>query len=67
MENRMALKKKDQKFPLITPRQSQHDLFKVYDKPFLGDQQFDVVRNKKGGLRTIYVDPELTFRLANLV
>lgn len=59
------IKKKDELFSFITPRQARTDVFKVYDKPFIGDKQFDVIQNKQG-TRTIYVDPELVFRLATL-
>lgn len=59
------IKKKDAQFSFITPRQHRNDVFKVYDKPFLGDKQFEVIQNKKG-IRTIHVDPELIFRLATL-
>lgn len=57
------IKKKDAQFSFITPKQTRHDVFKVYDKPFLGDKQFEAIQNKKG-IRTIHVDPELVFRLA---
>lgn len=58
-----SIKKKDAQFSFITPRQNRQDVFKVYDKPFLGDKQFEAIQNKKG-IRTIHVDPELVFRLA---
>jgi hypothetical protein len=59
------LKKRDQQYSFITPRQSRQDIFKVYNKPFLGDKQFEAIQNKRG-YRTIHVDPELVFRLATL-
>lgn len=59
------IKKKDAQFSFITPRQARHDVFKVYDKSFLGDKQFEAIQNKRG-VRTIHVDPELIFRLATL-
>lgn len=62
---RKIIKKKDQQFSFITPRQHHRDVFKVYDKPFLGDKQFESIQNRKG-IRTIHVDPEVIFRLASL-
>lgn len=59
------IKKRDPQYSFLTPRQSRHDVFKVYDKPFIGDKQFEAIQYKKSA-RTIHVDPELVFRLATL-
>lgn len=59
------LKKRDAQYSFITPRQSRHDKFKVYDKPFLGNKQFEAIKNTRNE-RTIHVDPEVVYRMATL-
>jgi hypothetical protein len=54
---------KTEKF--ITPGELTKDIFKVYDKPFLGNKQFEAME-RKGKERTIYIDPEVVFRMATL-
>lgn len=59
------VKTKDEQYSFIIPRQTRVDKFKVYDKPFLGNKQFDSIRNTDVG-RTIHVDPEVIYRMATL-
>lgn len=49
----------------LTPRQNRRDKFKVYDKGFLGNKQFENI-SEHHGERTIHVDPEVIYRLATL-
>jgi hypothetical protein len=49
----------------LTPRPNVKDRFKVYDRPFLGNKQFENVQTH-GSERTIHVDPEVIYRLATL-
>lgn len=60
-----TIKQRDEQYSFITPRQTRVDKFKVYDKPFLGNKQFDSIRNTDVG-RTIHVDPEVIYRMATL-
>ena len=59
------LKKRDAQYSFLTPRQSRKDTFKVYDKPFLGNKQFEAIQQKKNE-RTIHIDPEVVYRMATL-
>jgi hypothetical protein len=49
----------------LTPRQNRRDKFKVYDKGFLGNKQFENIQEHHGE-RTVHVDPEVIYRLATL-
>jgi hypothetical protein len=49
----------------LTPRPNVKDRFKVYERPFLGNKQFDS-RQTHGSERTIHIDPEVIYRLATL-
>ncbi len=49
----------------LTPRPNRNDKFKVYDKGFIGNKQFDSIQNT-GSERTIFIDPEVVFRMATL-
>lgn len=64
-ESVSKIKYRDEQYSFITPRQTRVDKFKVYDKPFLGNKQFDSIRNTDVG-RTIHVDPEVIYRMATL-
>lgn len=56
-------KKDEQSF--LKPRSTVNDKFKVYDRSFTGNTQFDSV-HRKGGEREIFIDPEVIFRMATL-
>jgi len=56
-------KKDEQSF--LKPRSTVNDKFKVYDRSFTGNTQFDSVQ-RKGGEREIFIDPEVIFRMATL-
>lgn len=57
--------KLSKKSDFIQPGRKTTDIFKVYDKPFLGNKQFEAIENH-GRERTIYIDPEVVFRMATL-
>lgn len=57
--------KKDDVVGFLKPRSTVNDKFKVYDRSFTGNTQFDSVQ-RKGGEREIFIDPEVIFRMATL-
>ena len=59
------LTKAERKPRYLKPNQTARDVFKVYDKGFLGHKQFDAIK-RRGRDREICIDPEVVFRLATL-
>lgn len=57
--------KKDEVVGFLKPRSTVNDKFRVYDRSFTGNTQFDSVQ-RKGGEREIFIDPEVIFRMATL-
>lgn len=49
----------------MLPRSRQNDRFKVYQRSFSGNKQFDSIQ-RGSGERTIKIDPEVIFRMATL-
>ena len=59
------ISKKDEVVGFLKPRSTVNDKFRVYDRSFTGNTQFDSVQ-RKGGEREIFIDPEVIFRMATL-
>lgn len=61
----MSKKSDSKEIGFLKPRNRSDDEFFVYDKGFLSGAQFDSV-TRKGGRRTVYLDPEVIYRLATV-